>query len=261
VLDFFGSIKRGSRVKASTLRGVRLAAFVGGLFLAAQSVCLANPQTWIEVRSPHFIVVSNANENEARRVADQFEMIRAVFREYFRSVSTNDQPVIIVAAKDEKTLKPLLPESWTKKGAAHRAGLYLNSPDKSYVGLRLDVSMNQSAYEPYETIYHEYVHYLMRRMTPQLPAWMVEGLAEFYGNTRIESKNVYVGAPSTSNVTILRQQTLLPLSTLFEVNASSPYYNEQLPLCPSSQHLPESLSWRRVRRSRARPTDTLGPKN
>ena len=209
------------------LRSARFAALIGGL-LAAQSVSFAaNPQTWIELRSPHFVVVTNAKEHDARRVADQFEMIRAAFREHSGSSSTNDQPVIIVAAKDEGTLNPLLPESWTKKGAAHRAGIYLNGPDKSYVGLRLDVSMKQSAYEPYEPIYHEYVHYLMRRMIPQLPVWMVEGLAEFYGNTGIESNQVLVGKPSTSNITILRQKTLLPLNTLFEVNASSPYYNEE----------------------------------
>ncbi|HXY51553.1 MAG TPA: hypothetical protein VEI01_19050 [Terriglobales bacterium] len=90
------------------LRCIRLAAIIGSL-LAVHGVSVAtNPQTWIEVRSPHFIVVSNANEQDARHVAEQFEIIRAVFREHFQSASTNDMPVIIVAAKDEGTLKPLL---------------------------------------------------------------------------------------------------------------------------------------------------------
>src|SRR6267143_126670 len=118
------------------LRSVSFPVLVISL-LAAQNVCFASSQTWIELRSPHFVVVSNASEHDARRVADQFEMIRAVFREYFRSTSTNDQPVIIVAAKDESTLKPFLPESWTKKGAAHRSGIFVHGLDKSYVGLRL----------------------------------------------------------------------------------------------------------------------------
>jgi TonB family protein len=219
--------KRGLRVMATKLRGGRVAAVIAGI-LAAQSVCFAaNPQAWIELQSPHFVVVTNANEHEARTVAVQFETIRAVLQEHFGNVSTNDQAVIIIAAKDEATLKPLLPESWTKKGSAHRAGLFLNGPDKSYVGLRLDVSMNQSAYEPYEPIYHEYVHYRMRRIIPLLPVWMVEGLAEFYANIRIESNQVLLGTPSISNLMILGQKTLLPLNTLFEVNASSPYYNEE----------------------------------
>jgi TonB family protein len=188
----------------------------------------AKPQTWIELHSPHFHVITNATEKQARHVAYQFEMIRAVFQEFFRlSSSGKDEPVIIVAAKDEETLKALLPGYWANKGSMHPAGIYLGGPEKNYVGLRLDVSMNQSAYEPYEPVYHEYVHYLTRRLMSQLPLWMVEGLAEFYGNTRIEAKTVYVGAPSTSNVMVLRQHRLLPLSTLFDVNASSPYYHEE----------------------------------
>jgi hypothetical protein len=36
-------------------------------------------QEWVEVRSPNFIVVSNAGEKEARKTAVHFEQIRAVF--------------------------------------------------------------------------------------------------------------------------------------------------------------------------------------
>lgn len=210
-----------------TLRAWRASVAVIVTLLAAQTLSLASPQAWIELRSPHFVVVSNANEHEAREVADQFETIRAVFRDYFGTVSSNEQPIIIVAARDEGTLKPLLPDTWTKKGSAHRSGIYLTGLDKSYIGLRLDVSLNRSAYELYEPIYHEYVHYLTRQMIPHLPVWMVEGLAEFYGNTRIESQKVLVGTPSTTNVRILRNKTPIPVSTLFEVDHSSPYYNEE----------------------------------
>ncbi len=186
------------------------------------------PQTWIELRSPNFIVVTNANEKQARHLAYQFEMVRAVFREFFRiSASAKDQPITIIAAKDEDTLKTLLPEYWAKKGSAHPAGIYFGSPEKNYIALRLDVSMNQSASEPYEPVYHEYVHYLTRRLISQMPLWLVEGLAEFYGNLRIEGKSVWVGAPSTSNLMVLRNNPPLRLSTLIDVNRSSPYYHEE----------------------------------
>ena len=197
----------------------RSCALLALLLLTAQNVCLASPRKWIELRSPHFVVVSNAGEHEARQAAEQFETIRSVFQQYFRTASINDRPLIIIAASDQSTFRPLLPEAWTQKGAARRSGIYLNGPDKSYIGIQLD--------QPYENIYHEYIHYLMRRMNPKLPTWMVEGLAEFYSNVRIESKKVLVGAPSASNLRILSQRALLPLTTLFEVNASSPYYNEE----------------------------------
>jgi tetratricopeptide (TPR) repeat protein len=198
------------------------------LAIGAGASLAKKAEPWVEVRSPNFLVLTNANEKQGRRVAYQFEMIRAVFRQFFNlQGSATDQPVIIIAGRDEETLKALLPEYWAKKGSAHPAGFYLGSTEKNYVALRLDVTMNQEAYEPFEPVYHEYVHYLTRRMMSQLPLWMVEGLAEFYGNTRLEGKQIFVGAPSASNIMVLRQEQPLPLSTLFAVNASSPYYHEE----------------------------------
>ncbi len=205
-------------MNATPVRGARFAALVFA-FLAMQNICFAGPQKWIELRTPHFVVVTNGSERDARQAAEQFEVIRGVFRQYFKTVSANEQPLVIVAASDESTFRQLLPEALTQKGAAQRSGIYWNGVDKSYIYLRLDM--------PYVTIYHEYVHYVMRRLTPKLPTWMVEGLAEFYSNVRIESKTVWVGAPSANALAILNHQALLPLTTLFAVNASSPYYNER----------------------------------
>jgi hypothetical protein len=111
MLDFPARSQGGlARESNYAARGVRFAALIGGL-LAPQSISFAaNPQAWMEVRSPHFIVICNANQHEARRVAEQFEIIRAVLQEHFGNVSVNDQHIIILAAKDENTLKPLLPD-------------------------------------------------------------------------------------------------------------------------------------------------------
>jgi hypothetical protein len=202
---------------------------IGALLLitAPRASLAEKPQAWSRLRSPNFIVVTNASEKQARRVAYQFEMIRAVLRRFLNiQGSATDPPVIIIAAKDEATFKPLLPESYQAKGSAHLAGIYLGGPEKNYVALQLAASLDRESYERFETVYHEYVHYLMRRSISQIPLWLTEGLAEFYGNTRLESKYVWVGAPSDSNLMVLHQYQLLPLSTLFAVNASSPYYHE-----------------------------------
>jgi hypothetical protein len=184
--------------------------------------------TWIQVKSPDFLVLTDANEKQGRRVAFQFEMIRAVFRQFFNiSGSAKDPPVIIIAVKNDNDLKALLPEFWARKGLMHPAGVYLGGPEKNYIALRLDVTAKQGAGEPFAPIYHEYVHLLTRRMMSQLPLWMREGLAEFYGNTHIESRRVCVGVLSTSSLYTLHVTPPLPLSTLFAVDASSPYYHEK----------------------------------
>ena len=178
---------------------------------------------WIEVRSPHFVVSSNAGEKEARRVADQFEQIRALFHTAFPNLRVDPaEPVLILAAKNESTMKLLLPDEWELKGHVHPGGLYQQGEDKHYVVLRLD----SEGENPYHPLYHEYTHVLLHLNFATLPLWLDEGLAEFYGNSRLGDKESKVGTIDQSHIYILGQNTLLPVETLLKVEQGSPYYNE-----------------------------------
>jgi tetratricopeptide (TPR) repeat protein len=180
-------------------------------------------QGWIEVRSPHFVVSSNAGEKEARRVADQFEQIRALFHTAFPNLRVDPaEPVLILAAKNENTMKMLLPEEWEVKGHVHPAGLYQQGEDKHYVVLRLDSEGDN----PFHALYHEYTHALLHLNFTALPLWLDEGLAEFYGNSRLGEKESRVGTIDQSHLYILGQNKLLPIETLLKVEQGSPYYNE-----------------------------------
>jgi Flp pilus assembly protein TadD len=178
---------------------------------------------WIEVRSPHFLVATNAGEKEARRIADQFEQIRALFHAEFANLRIDPaQPVLILAAKNENTMKMLLPEDWEVKGHVHPAGLYQQGEDKHYVILRLDSAGDN----PYHALYHEYTHALLHLNFTELPLWLEEGLAEFYGNSRLGEKESRVGTIDEGHLYILGQNKLLPIETLLNVQQGSPYYNE-----------------------------------
>ncbi len=207
------------------MRGVARWLVLGVWLVAAGANARATDKTeaWIEVRSPHFAVATNGSEKQARRVADQFEQIRAVFQKEFPNVRVDPgEPILILAAKNEATLKTLLPEFWEKKGHTHPAGLFISGAEKNYVALRVDVSGEN----PYHVLYHEYTHLLVRLNYRQLPIWLNEGLAEFYGNTKIGEKELILGQPDASSIYRLRQSKLLPLEVLLKVDHTSPYYNE-----------------------------------
>ena len=178
---------------------------------------------WVEVRSAHFVVSTNANEKEGRRIADQFEQIRTLFHSAFPTLRVDPaQPVLILAAKNEGTMRMLLPEDWEVKGHVHPAGLYQEGEDKHYVILRLD----SGGTNPFHTLYHEYTHALMHLNFSGLPLWLDEGIAEFYGNSKLDEKESRVGTINESHLYILSQNKLLPIETLLNVEHSSPYYNE-----------------------------------
>jgi tetratricopeptide (TPR) repeat protein len=183
----------------------------------------AKHETWFEARSPNFIVVSNAGEKQARKTAIRFEQIRAVFRRELELASKHESPVItILAVKDEDSMKTLLPEYWVK-GHAHPAGMFLGNMNQYFAVIQLDAPGSN----PYNTIYHEYFHSLTAPYYPNLPVWVSEGLAEFYGNTQIGDSEVGMGRPDPDLIVELKQGGLMPLAAVFKVDHNSPYYNEQ----------------------------------
>jgi len=184
----------------------------------------AKHETWYEARSPHFIVVCNAGEKQARKTALQFEQIRSVFRQYIVIASGHASPVItILAVRDENSLRELLPEYWATKGHTHPGGIFFYNLGQFEAAVQLDAQGTN----PYEAIYHEYYHSLTVPYFPGLPVWLAEGLADFFGNTEVNEKEARLGEPDPGLIEELRQNRLIPLDVLFKVDHTSPYYNEQ----------------------------------
>jgi tetratricopeptide (TPR) repeat protein len=194
------------------------------VFAALLAPARDKPENWLEVRSPHSIVLSDSNEKQARQVADQFERMRAVFHDRFPRASIDTAaPIVVLAIKDEKGFRALEPEAYLGKGKLGLAGLFLRAPDKNYVLMRLDAPGEH----PYAVVYHEYTHLLNQKAANWLPLWLNEGFAEFYQTTEIRDKEVLVGEPSEQDRALLLQNRLLPLPTLFAVDTNSPYYHEE----------------------------------
>jgi Tfp pilus assembly protein PilF len=194
------------------------------MFTAAVAPARDKGETWTEVRGPHFVVITNSNERQARRVADQFERMRSVFHVAFPKLQLDPgSPIIVLAIKDDKDFKALEPAAYLAKGSLMLGGLFLRAPDKNYVLMRLDAEGDH----PYSVVYHEYTHLLLSKAAEWMPLWLNEGLAEFYQNTDIHEKDVALGEPSGENLALLKQNRLLPLATLFTVDEKSPYYHEE----------------------------------
>jgi hypothetical protein len=96
-------------------------------------------QNWVEVRSAHFVVATNGTEKDGRRIAGQFEQMRGMFHASFATFRVDvSQPIYILAAKNEATMKVMRPDEWEAKGHIHHAGMYQSGEDKDYVLLQLD---------------------------------------------------------------------------------------------------------------------------
>src|ERR1043166_1920460 len=97
--------------------------------LAAASPCRAADQ-WIEIKSPHFTVVSNAGQGAARNLAWQMEQIRSAVGAIWPWAHLDlDRPFVVVGAKDEQSMRVLAPRYWEEKGSMHPVSVWTEGAD------------------------------------------------------------------------------------------------------------------------------------
>lgn len=179
----------------------------------------------MEVRSPHFVAYSDAGISEAQRILSEFEEIRSVFRGVFPSIRVDaSKPMILLVLRDEESMKRFAPREFEGKNPKRPSGLYLSSSDRDYAMVRLDAS--HQAEQPYFVVFHEYTHGILHQNFASFPAWLDEGIADFYGATEIQSDRVLVGKVPRGRLETMRNHVFLPLETLLSVNHESPYYRE-----------------------------------
>ena len=203
-----------------------VALLFGAARCIASEVSGDTSDVWVEARSAHFVVASNAGEVEARRIAAEFERVRAIFHAAFPKFRVDPaQPIVILATRDEATMKAIAPDEWAGDGHIRPAGLFHSDGEKDYVVLRLDAEGTTA----FHTIYHEYTHALLFLNFSRLPLWVGEGVAEFFGNSTVGDKDVRTGTADKSHLYTLSKSDWLPMNTLLGVTKDSSYYNEKNP--------------------------------
>ena len=186
---------------------VSIVCFLPGVALAAE-------KAWIEVDSPHFRVMSNGSESGTRRIAYEFEQVRATLADRFPGARIETgAPLLIFAPVDEQTAMQLAPWMRAEQKRGIRLGGYFDHHwEKQFAMVRLDLDTP----EDHQIVYHEYTHTVLHANFRWLPLWLDEGMAEFFGNTRFEGRKIYIGAPS-NRYRVLRQQPLIPVDTLLSM--------------------------------------------
>lgn len=174
---------------------------------------------WTSVRSKHFLLVGDAGEKDIREVGIRLEEFREVVSRVFTNLNVKSPvPTTVIVFKDDESYRPFKPTENT-------AGFFQAGTEVNYITLKLfkDVRTDQ---DPLSIIFHEYTHLLVRNTKGRVPLWFNEGLAEYYSTFSISDQRVVVGRPIARHVYILRENKLLPLRTLFQVDQKSAYYNE-----------------------------------
>ena len=185
----------------------------------------SSPQTrdnWRSVRTNNLFVIGNADPEKLRQVAAWLEFFHGAFaRLVSRNVLNSSVPTTVIIFRDDASFVPFKPLYQGRP--ANIAGFFQPGDDVNYIAISLDPTDR----DPYSTAFHEYVHLHVRDNIPSAPLWLNEGLAELYGSLQFSGNDALLGAPIGYYLSLLRNQELLPLNTLFSIGTNSPHYNEQ----------------------------------
>jgi Flp pilus assembly protein TadD len=180
------------------------------LFLSLVPVLLGAVRTpyaddpWIEVETPNFRLISNAEKAVTLSVATRLEQ--------FRSMAA-----ILTGANQIESALPVRVfvfgdgDAWSHfQEQADVAGYFVRSSEANFIALDVSRVEGESGLE---IVFHEYVHFLSRNRKSRIhqPTWYEEGFADAISTARIEDGKIVVGRVPGGRAALLEEKKWLPL--------------------------------------------------
>jgi tetratricopeptide (TPR) repeat protein len=188
----------------------------GCLYLANTA---AAADKWLSIQTKNFQLVGNASESDIRRVGRTFEEFRSALASVFPKMDqASTVPTTIVIFKNDESFQPFKP--LIKGQPANVVAYFQGGEDVNYIAVTAAMTSPAS-------VFHEYVHFLLRDNVGGLPLWISEGLAESYSTFDLSGKNEYTlgRAPEPHVATFMTGPRFIPIKQLLTIDEQSPEYS------------------------------------
>lgn len=162
---------------------------------------------WLEVRTEHLTLLTDAPPDTGRALALQLERFRAAFARLAPELElASPAPTRILAFSSYEDHR-IGPEG----GGVRVLGQFSSSPDGNFITLSASPEDEERALG---VVQHEFVHYLVRHNFPRVPLWFNEGLAEYYRTFAVEDGHAVVGRPPPDRLRWLERSLELDLDAV-----------------------------------------------
>jgi tetratricopeptide (TPR) repeat protein len=199
------------------------------LIATGVAIRLSAADQWFEVKSAHFTVVSNGSERNTRTLVWQLEQVRGAMAALFAWARVDlNEPLMVIAVKDENSMRAMAPRYWEERGSVHPASVWVSGADQHYLTIRTDLQVeDQTTINPHINAYFSYIGLVMgQSLGHDLPLWLNRGLTGVLSNTIVRNDHLLLGAPIPWELQRLREGTRLPLAKLLTVTRSSVEFKE-----------------------------------
>lgn len=176
-------------------------------------------QKWLGARSQHFLVSSCLDQSDTLELTQDFERFRAVISR-------------LLGEGDAKGNVLELPARVFLFSGASQFERYCDLPSRTGFFMQdsngFNMALVQSEQDARRMVYHEYFHYHLRRIAPDLsyPLWANEGMACLYEMTSLGRNLVKIGMPNSDWLRLLIRERPLPMARLLQVQYESPEYQK-----------------------------------
>lgn len=188
----------------------------------------AAADNWFEIKSANFTVWANANDGNTRTVIWQLEQMRHVAKHLWPWMKVDlPKPLVILAVKDEQSLRALVPQYWEVKGGVRPGSVWVTAPDQNYIAIRTDMrSRDDVMVNPHTSVYFSYANLVMTSSFEHLlPLWVSRGLSGVLSNTLVRQDDVVVGAVIPWHLEQLRRRRM-PLKQMLAADRTWPGFGK-----------------------------------
>ena len=216
-------------------------------FVVTDSRELPQPESWRYATVPGFEILTNASDKATRRLMSDFDMFRQALS-YVWPVPERPgrSATLIICGKGGKF------DRFVPKGDAGpevaRATLLLRRGERSSIVidfqattlnvLNVDGSNDAATgtdsgmiqIEHDKQLYREYVHYLLSRSEPRLPAWFEEGLAQIIMKMRFDRRSIEFARLEEANTISAQAAQVMELNAMLGADGDT---SIQLPGAPA----------------------------
>jgi Flp pilus assembly protein TadD len=202
-----------------------LAAFVlFGTLFGLGGPGLALPESfegWTETEVAGLRFLNQTEPERSRELISS--LIR--FREALRVLApdaVHDAPVPteVILFANEAAYRPY--KQLAGRNTDHLVGHFTATTFGDWIAVNGDISVGGQ----FRAIFHEATHAFIAHSFPKVPLWLNEGLAEYYSTFRVVGSREEVGHAIEHHLRALESEGMMPLRTLFGIDATSPYYRE-----------------------------------
>lgn len=182
---------------------VRAAVEAGGrvvelpTYHVSETRILPQPESWRYSRIQHFEVLSDESDRKTQNLLKELQLLDDALDIVWPGIRTgNPGRAYLIVCSNRGKFGQFVPSSVKESEAM--ASLFLNGDNRNALVLSSDVELNLVAVDSMSTslernsfvsstgirvdaikqLYREYVHFLLSRKRPRLPAWFEEGLAQ-----------------------------------------------------------------------------------